>query len=188
MKGIDLKTLKGWQIDAAGGVVCALLVLSLYLLGIAPVSGRQERVEARQEELLTQRHQADRLARLRMGLEEQLAQVRASVAQFRLELLPVGQVNRRLAELSDLASKTGLKIDGIEPGGAVGGTRYEMVPITVAGKGTFTNCVGFLHQLRSRLPDTGVSALELTGNPSEPTAPAGFRFELLWYAAPRSSS
>ncbi len=188
MKGIDLKTLKGWQIDAAGAAACALLLLGVYLLGIAPLSSRQQHAEARQEELRTQRHQADRLARLRMGLEERLAQVRASAAEFRLELLPVGQVNRRLAELSELASKTGLKIDGIEPGQAVGGTRYEMVPISVAGKGTFTNCVAFLHQLRSRLPDTGVSALELTGNPSDPAGPAGFRFELLWYAAPRSSS
>jgi len=106
----------------------------------------------------------------------------------KLVLLPASHVNKRISAISTLAAQSGLKIDDIQPGKSVSGSRYEMIPISVSGKGTYAKCLGFLHELRSVLPDTGVSALELAGRPSEESSEASYRFELLWYAAPRSSS
>ncbi len=80
-----------------------------------------------------------------------------------------------------------MKIDDIQPGAAASGSRYEMVPISLSGKGTYVTCVGFLHRLRQAFPDTGVSSLALQGNPGAAGGAAQFRFDLLWYAAPRSS-
>ena len=107
---------------------------------------------------------------------------------YKLQLQPAAQINRRIAQVSDLAAKAGLKIDDIAPGTAVRGAQYDMIPIRLAGQGTYLKCVGFLSRLREALPDTGVSALELWSDPTDPDDAASFRFDFLWHAAPGSSS
>ncbi len=184
---IDLRKLSLWHIDAAGVGLCLVLMLVLYVVGLSPLQRQQDELDARRAALSVQQRKADRLSATRVAVGEQLANVQQSMTEVKLELLPAGQVNRRIAEVSDLAAKSGLKIDDIQSGKALAGARYEMVPISVAGTGDYMACLGFLHELRRALPDTGVSALELGGNPSEPGGKAQFRFELLWYAAPRSA-
>jgi Tfp pilus assembly protein PilO len=187
LKQLDLKEFKPWQIDAAGVGLCVLLTLGLYLLGVSPWMQQQKDLHTKELELTTQRYKASRLATTKLAVGEQLAEVQESTRRYKLELKPAGQINRRIAAVSELASKAGLKIDDITPGAAVSAARYEMVPIRLAGQGTYLTCVSFLSRLRRALPDTGVSALELRGDPANPDDTTGFRFDLLWYAAPRSS-
>ena len=187
MKQIDLEKLSLWHIDAAGAALCVLLTLTLYLAGVGPLLQRREDLGARQAELDAQQLKAARLASTCIAVGEQLATLEQSMSAVKIELLPAGQVNRHIAELSDLAAKAGLKIDDIQSGTPVAGARYEMVPIRLAGTGTYVTCLDFLHRLHRVSPDTGVSGLELGGSPSERGGEAQFRFELLWYAAPRSA-
>jgi len=185
---IDLKKLALWHIDAAGAALCAVLALALYLIGLGPLLQQQEDLDTRLAELKVQQLKAAKLASTGVAIGEQLAGVRESMTEVKVELLPAGQINLRIAEISDLAAEAGLKIDDIQPGKPLRGARYEMVPIELAGKGTYTTCLGFLNRLRKALPDTGVSALELGGDPSKRGELADFRFSLLWYAAPRKAT
>ena len=187
MMQIDLKKLSLWHIDAAGGALCVVLTLALYLIGLGPLRQQQEDLKVRRGELEVQQLKAARLASTRIAVGEQLARVQESITEVTLELLPVSQINRRIADISDLAAKAGLKIDDIQPGEPLSAARYEMVPIQLAGKGSYRTCLSFLRQLRQTLPDTGVSSLELGGDPSTRGGIGDFRFSLLWYAAPRKS-
>ncbi len=192
MKQIDLKGLSAWHIDAIGAGLCLLLTLGLYTMSISPLRAEQDALDDRRLELKAHQAKADKLSMTRIAVGEQLAGVKASVAEVKLELLPASQINGRIAAVGDLAAALGLKIDSIQPGEAISGSRYEMVPMTLAGSGTYAKCLAFIHELRKALPDTGVSALELSGNPSERSGEKGsearFRFELLWYAAPKLAS
>lgn len=187
MKQIDLKSLRPWQIDAAGAGLCVVLTLLLYLAGIAPLLQRRAQRGTRQAELAAQSSQALQLLVKHQVLRDRLAAVKKGLTNCRLELQPASHVNRRIAEISGLAVKAGLEIHDIQPGDAAAGQRCEVVPIKLAGKGTYVDCTGFLHRLSQAFPDTGVSSFNLEGDPGGPGRAAKFSFELLWYAAPRAS-
>jgi len=93
-------------------------------------------------------------------------------------------INNGIAELTDRAGKSAINIEDISPGKPVHSLRFDVVPIKVAGAGTYRTCALFIHNLRKTFPDTGVASFSLSGNPSDPTEPAKFQFDLEWFAAP----
>jgi hypothetical protein len=62
--------------------------------------------------------------------------------------------------------------------------RYDLVPITMTGRGAYRQCVKFLQGLCSTFRDMSVMQIELSGNPARRDEPEQFRFDLFWYAAP----
>ena len=57
------------------------------------------------------------------------------------------------------------------------------MPIVLSGQGSYSDSAAFLHRLHQSLPDTGVVAFELSGQPGRGKK-TQFRFNLVWYAAP----
>jgi len=190
VNAIDLRSARPWQIDAAGAAALVVMTVLLYVLGIGPIFRRHAEQGSRQAELDAEFAKADRLEQTQVSLGEQVARVRKAVAECKLELKPAAHANRRIAAISALAAETGLTIDDIQPGVVASGARYRMVPITLAGKGTYVTCVTFLHRLHEAYPDTGLASMVLQNASEDPAGPpaARFRFELLWYAAPASAS
>ena len=178
---------KWWRVDGVGLGVCAVLALAFFLGGLLPLMRRHEGLAAEQSELAAQRARATKLKAALAAARGQLDAVGRDLAECPLRLRPVSNVNRVLAEISDLAGASGLKIHEIRPGPACAGAHYETVPIVLSGSGRFPTCVGFLHRLRKALPDTSVSSLELAANEAEPLEPGTFRFDLQWHAAPMPS-
>ena len=171
---------KGWRIDVAGATVVVALAAVFYLAGLGPLLARREAVMARQERLGSQRARAGELERRLATAREHLEATRRELDRCAVHLEPTSAVNRRLAKLSDLASAAGLKVDQLKPGRAEQAVHYETVPIHIAGKGTYRECVAFLHCLRKVFPDTGVASLDLAGAPATASV---FQFGLKWHAA-----
>ena len=55
------------------------------------------------------------------------------------------------------------------------------VHIRLAGRGSFVNCLRFLHALRSEFLDVGVLSIALEGTPSDRAPTATFEFRLKWH-------
>jgi len=188
-----------WRLDAVGAAVCVGVALIMYLGAARPMIARHEAAAARQADLNADRSRLRKLEGEVAALRGKLESVRQTLASSPVRLEPASAINRRLADISSLASDNGLKVNGIEPGPAETGAYYTTVPIHLSGAGSYRACTIFLNKLRKKMPDTGVSSLELTGGAGKDGAgipPANhyggvpsagmFRFALLWQAAPGS--
>ena len=70
-----------------------------------------------------------------------------------------------------------------------------IVPIKLAGTGSYPDLARFLHSLRETFRDTAITTLKLTAQPAAPNpartsenVPAAFTIDLAWYAAPAGSA
>jgi len=173
-----------WRIDGVGLGTCAALTLVLYLGAFWPLMRNHAECVAQQSLLAREREQTAQLDAEAAALRTRLETARQTLARSPLRLQPASNVNRQLTRLSALAEEAGLEVVDIRPDNDQPGAHYDIVPIVLAGRGTYPACTAFLSRLRKTLPDTGASALELRANWVEQGAPPRFRFDLQWYAAP----
>lgn len=170
--------------DAVGLGFCAALTVAAYLVIVNPMIRSESERAAAQAHVDELRERVVSLDGSRRQLRTQLDSARQQVAASHVQLQSSEFLNSRLALIVELASTSGIEIYQSRPGRMVDTPRYQAVPISLAGVGSFTDCAAFLHRLHDTLADTGVVAFELTGKPETPNAMASFRFELVWYAAP----
>jgi len=177
-----------WRIDLVGAAVMVALALVVGLGGFWPLV-RDHREQARdQAEMIAQREQAARLEAGLVMLRTRVDAVHDALEREALHLRPASALNRHLTDISSLAVESGLRIDDIRPDSIVSGTQYETVPIVMAGGGSYRTCTAFLGRMRTAMPDTSISALELSANPADAGTSGKFRFELSWYAAPKGAA
>jgi len=177
-----------WWIDAAGVGACLGLTLLVFLLGVEPMLDRHAENARQQVELDDRKDRANKLATAADNLARRLEEVGQQLDNMPVQLQTTRQLNQRLAYLTSLAADCGLAIDQTNSGQPLNSEWYQTVPIRLAGEGTYPTCAVFLDRLRSSFPDTGVSALEVTGKPGNALKAAGFRFDLIWYVQPTLSS
>jgi len=164
--------------------LCIIAGLLFYSAAIRPLIDRREARAAQKVQLRTQRQNAARVSERIGVLRDHLVEMRKALDATPMQLAPAMHINRRIARLADLADRNGLKIDAIQPGKPTPTRRYEMIPIHLLGSGNYRTWAAFLHQLPQAFPDTSVDSFELSKNPGDPSAPAAFKIDLVWYAAP----
>ena len=185
MKRLGYTKWQTYHLDAAGVLVCGVLAVLGYIVGIDPLVKQQEGLAAQEARLNVQRHDAVKLAGSTGSLERKLDELKRALDESPVQLQAAGSVNRRIARLASLAAECGMKIDEIQPGKWTASPRYKSVPIRLVAGGRFPACVALLRRLRKDFPDTAVASFELTGEPRNPEAPAKFEINLVWYAAAR---
>ncbi|OPX21901.1 MAG: hypothetical protein B1H04_05835 [Planctomycetales bacterium 4484_123] len=184
MKGLDPKKLMCLRIDLTGVAACVVFTLLTYFLGLKPILADRARAVAARAALEAQQAKAVKLEASVLAVRARLVEVQQALTKTAVHLHPARRVNQRIAQVAELAAKSGLKVNDIRLGPSAATPRYVGIPILLAGTGTFQSCTRFLHQLNRALPDTGVTVLELQGNPKDEFQVAQFHFQLLWYAAP----
>ncbi|HEY8668305.1 MAG TPA: type 4a pilus biogenesis protein PilO [Tepidisphaeraceae bacterium] len=177
----QLKESRWWRIDAAGIGACAAVTLLAIFALFRPLQQGFDSFVLQQNELNEQRQQVVVTTTKLNSQRLQLNQLRQQIAKAPLRLEPAKRVNNRLAQLTALAGESGLRIEDVQPGKSVRGSRYEMVPIHVAGSGNYVTCLRFVNRMHAEFPDTGINVLDLTKTPTA-DAVAKFAFELQWYA------
>ncbi|MBT8484519.1 MAG: hypothetical protein HKO59_00470 [Phycisphaerales bacterium] len=177
-----------WQLGIIGGLGCAALLAGGYVAILRPIEQEQHRLHQLRTEHATLETRATAAERSQSMLQEKLAGLESEVASNPVQLEPVSHLNSRLATLVDLATKSQMMIDQTQSGERRPGQWFDTVNIRLTGRGSFSECVRFLHRLHTMLPDVEAVGFELTGNPSTPTAAPSFRFDLAWYAAPTVAS
>jgi hypothetical protein len=178
----------GWNVDMIGALALLTLTVAAYVLGIAPLLSRHEFVRRQQIEL-AQAHAKAREASAELATAQQeLVAARQQVTATPLRLQPASQLNQRLALVTDLATRSGARLDDLQPGKATDGARYGVLPIRVAGTGSYPTFAALLSRLRAECPDLGINGFDVSGTPVEGAAPAKFSFDLVWYTQPASKA
>lgn len=172
-----------WQIDAAGVVFCIAASAGVYFGGMSPLMQQHAALEQQQGDLANQQRRASQLASSTALLKKELQSVRRRLAKTKITLRPIKHLNRQIVSLTELVNKCGLKTNSIQLGKIHKSSKYNIVPIDLAGVGKFKTSALFLHRLSEGFPDTGISGFEISGDPQHPGTPGTFRFQLFWYAA-----
>lgn len=183
---MDLSTGKKmalWQIDAAGIVICIVASLMAYLVGVGQLVERRSLLAGQRQKLAIEREESAKLEASMSSLREHSLAVQEELAQSEIELESTDQINRRIAELTTLLGDCTLELDDVETGDIFTGPKCDLVPISMAGRGGYKQCVAFLHKLCQTFPDVSVTRFDLAGDPAQPKESGKFRFELLWHAA-----
>lgn len=174
---------KGWQVDVAGASVCIVLTIGAYLLGVAPVVHRSAQIQEMTQQLETQRSKAADLARSKNQLKQNLQRLQAVLDQAAFRLEPISRLNPYLAQLTDLASRSGLALHEIKPGQPSQSQYYRSTPIRLSGSGSYRSCAVFLHNIRGEFPATRVSSFQLAALNNSANPEARITLELAWHTA-----
>lgn len=163
------------------GILAALLLTLAFGFGVvSPLNSRSRRVSAQLQTSARERqHYAGVITSLkRVG--ENVAQMQATLAVSRLQLTPNGGLNHRLADLAGVANDCGLKITDIKPSDPIHNTRFVIVPIVIAGQGTYPNCTYFIRQVHERFPDLNVTRFRLSASLEGAPGGCDYEMELQW--------
>lgn len=178
-----LPTIKNWTlltIDAAGIAACLAISLVAYFIALDPLIQRLLLPVRQSRELAVQR---DKLVQL----QKQLAGPQGELNRSGVKLLSPDQVNTRVAELTTAFGDCKLEVDDVRIGAVFPGPRFNVMPITITGRGGYKSvCTGLLHRLGEAFPDIALAKLELWGDPAKLQEPRRFRLDLLWHTAPRA--
>lgn len=180
--------IRAWHVDVAGAVLCILLALVAYFGVLLPITNRQSAARALEHEIAVLETEADGLQRRAEQLRADLAEARSNLADVDLTLQPAEQMNRRLADIVELAGASGMVIDETQTDEVQRHTSHSTVPVALTGTGSYTACAQFLHELSRALPDVKVLGFELSGNAAPGSGNDSFSFDLAWYAAPAIAS
>jgi Tfp pilus assembly protein PilO len=171
------------KVDAAGIGCCAAASLVFYWLVVLPFFQRQAAVARQSHEVQVQQEKAAELKAAVARTRAQLAAAQAELAAGATPLEPASHVNRRVARLTQLFAACGLEVDDIQIGKVSQGP-YDVVPITVVGRGSYGQCTRLFHTLHVACPDMSVAQIELAANPAQTATEATFHLDFMWHALP----
>jgi Tfp pilus assembly protein PilO len=187
------------RVDAIGLFACAALAVGAYYAGVEPVINAQARIEEKKQMVDAQLHHAADTEELITREQAKLAALKRQLAATSVHLAPATDINVRLDVISRLVEEKGLAIQVLDPGTAHSDPelgKFIMIPIKLAGTGSFQGVCDFLHELLSKkFPDVEVRSLSLSAPPAPASIngkfeseKAAFSLELRWYAAPAASA
>lgn len=176
------------RIDAVGSAVFVLASLAWYSTMGGPSLEQRSATAGLRHELQTQQEKNAALQAAIATVKERLTLVQQELAAGTVQLDSATHINRRIAGLTGFLSDCKLQVDDVQTDPIVSSRQYDLVPITIVGRGACLQYVRFLHGLSTTFPDMGVMRVELSGNPAQPSEPENFQLELFWYAAPSSST
>ncbi len=166
----------------AGGLATLLMIAGLtYVFAVQPtLRARDDRKQDATEQRDAERALAERRAE-RRRVESELEDIRGKLSADAVALEGAHALNKRVQQITALATETGLVVDGVTPGDVAEGEMFDVIPIEMRGRGSYTGLAGFLHTLNDRLGDTGVTELSVE---AQPDGGAVFSVVLGWYTAP----
>jgi hypothetical protein len=176
------------KIDAIGIGLCAAASLAFYWVTVQPCLQRQSFAAEQRRELTSRQDKVVELNAAAARVQERLAGAQADLAAGPVQLESAAHINKRVAGLTQFFSDCELDVDDVQTGQVYNGVQYNLVPITVLGRGAYGLSVKFFHGLRTMFPDMGVARIELSRNPGKNAERGAFQFDLLWYAAPDRSA
>lgn len=172
------------KIDAAGIGLCVAASLAFYWLTVQPFLERQSLAGEQRRELKTRQGKIADIKGATAKVQERMTLAQRDLAAGAIKLEPAAHINKRVAGLTQFFRECELDVDNVQTGRVYNGLQYDLVPITVLGRGPYRQCTEFFHGLRSTFPDMSMARIELSRSAGQKGEQAIFAFDLLWYAAP----
>jgi Tfp pilus assembly protein PilO len=164
-------------LDGAGVGVLAALSLAAYFMGVAPAVRAVQGAEQERVQLAEKQAQAQ-------SLERSLQQVQRKLDALESAGTGVGpraSALDRISRISEIAAASGVSLTDLSPRPEVKGTRFNRVPIVVAGLGSSGSFQSLLRDLHAEYPDLQLVSLTITSNLENRKSPASLNAELVWY-------
>ena len=171
-------------IDAAGIGVCVLASVAGYMALVNPFLQTRSAATDLCREMETRHKKVAELESSVAMVKDRLDAAQQQLATGAIQLESAAHINKRIAGVTEFLSRCDLHVDDVQTGRVSSGLQYDLVPITIVGRGAYAQCVKLLQGLCSKYPDMSVMRIELAGSPTERAETEKFRFELFWYAAP----
>lgn len=166
--------------DAIGVTLLALVSVGAYMGGIEPARVAREKAAAQEERLAQVRGEVATREQHLIGLRALLERTREQ-ARTSIELSPPGQLSQRLTDIPAIASRRGVKLAEIQPGGLVVLDGLARQPIRFSGEGTFVDVVAFLDAMDQEMPDTEVTSLSISSMSGGEKPVARFSADVAWH-------
>lgn len=172
------------QIHAQGAIVCALVAGLIVAAGLPALSRHSDTVamraavEAAETRLQRTRAQIDESKREMATLTERLGQAAATGSSS-------ATLDRRLLDVSSVATEFGLLVDTVEPGTVTKRADGDVTPLVVSGRGDYPNIVAYLARIRAAAPDLTVETAQVTATAENSCA---FRLTLNWFSPPAAAA
>jgi Tfp pilus assembly protein PilO len=178
---------KLWWVDAAGIGVCLLASAVGYGALVSPYLQQRSAAANLSGELEIRQKKVKELDGAVDVAQDRLAAAQQQLKTGAIHLESAAHVNKRIAEVTEFFAGCNLHVDDVQTGRVSDGPQYDVVPITIVGRGAYPQCAKLLHGLCAKYPDMSVLRFDLSGGPNEQAEMEKFRFELFWYAAPSST-
>ncbi len=176
------------QIDVIGVLVCLVASLAVFFAVLGPLIKQRSFLANQRDKLTARRDESSSLSASMRTLGNQLATAEQELAQSKIRLGSSDRTNQHLAALTALFSDCSLAVDDIQAQKASVGHTWDLVPIDIAGRGEYTQCVAALHKLRQRFANMSVARFRLQGDPARSKGLEAFKFQLLWHTAPKANA
>jgi hypothetical protein len=175
-------------VDYAGAGIAIALTLTL-LFGVwLPINIRTRQIAASRQTAARQRQRLAGILTSVRALKTEVGNGREEIAASSIHIFPPEFLNQRLGDLATLSTECALSVEEMTPGDAIQAPHFLVIPVRMAGHGSYRNCAMFIHRLHERLPDVEVTCFKLSGTPDESTVAGTFEFSLGWFAASRNIS
>jgi len=172
------------RIDAVGIGACIVASVIGYATLVGPLLQHRSAAAGLRHEMETRYDKVVELDSAIATAKTRMTALQQQLAAGSIQLESAAHINRRIAGLTGSFSKCDLHVDDVQTGQVFSCPQYDLVPITIVGRGTYQRCVKLLHELSRMFPDTSVMRIDLAGNPAESAQSEKFRLDLFWYATP----
>lgn len=170
-------------VHVVGALALVGVTVGVYMGVVAPAY-RTRAEEAARVQQATQDAQDLRVLEDNTQALERLTHTLQSRLADTVELRPLDQLNHQVASISGLFEGHNLHVSKMDPGDVVASAQYSFVPIRVAGQGSFTDLVGFLHALHEEHKDVEVSAFLVRADAKSGSDLVLFDVSLGWFGVP----
>lgn len=154
------------RIDLAAFSILAVLVLATACFGIFPLYQHTREDENQIHTLRDGLARFDGLSRTVAQVEAELEPVKARLAEAETRLPTSGAMDQFITQLAKVAEEVGLQVQMINPRDIQQGDNYRVMPIEIAGSGSFETCYKFLTGLRQMDRLTRLDNLSIEIDPS----------------------
>lgn len=169
-------------IDLVGAACVVALAGGVFFFGVRPHTlARAERAASVLREQTLQRV-LDQARVEQRRVDEDLQKAAADIGARMIELRPVSDRNRVIAELAGVAADAGLRIDNVSPGEAHRGRLMTVTGIRLSGRGDPGAFAGYLQFLHESFPDIALRTMEVVALGQEAKDGVSFSVDLAWRA------
>ena len=170
-------------IDIGGALAVAAVSALGYWIALRPVLMQRETQHAQATKLQSLRTAVEDGAKMKEKAEVTLAKLQRELAGCEVQLQAASTLNARLAELGELAARSGLVVQSMRGDDAkVSGQRVQ-VPIKMVARGSYPAIGAFFRTLATTYRDTAVERFSASADRSDKQGGDGaFWVDITWFA------
>lgn len=173
-------------IHIAGASICLLIVSGSAWFAADSVARRRGLFLSSRHELTSVRAELDETVGQRTKLAGRMRTL-SEETKDSLELSPARSLNTRSAAITQLAERTQVVIDSLQPGNMIRDAKVPVQPLDLVGSASADQAAAFLEQLGERMPDIHVQLIELT-SAALGSDRVRIRLTLYWFVDPAGES